>query len=207
MLDLYVLYACVHLIAGKHSHGQSGTLCTEGQIFFHVADCRRELPQKRDGVVEKNRHELSWLECRETRADSWLPAGDDQGYRLYKVTASASDGRALAALLAPLSRQAREAFAPGDFKRPFQRAFQGPGSWSFFILGTGSSVTAFAVSNLDGFQFADLAVDVSSASADATNEAGLDFASTAQDAGITLSYRREISKRDVPPPGGIESAP
>jgi hypothetical protein len=207
MLDLYVLYACVHLIAGKHSHGQSGTLCTEGQIFFHVDDCRMELPKKADGVVEKNRHELSWLECRETRADSWLPAGDDQGHRVYKVTASASDGRALAALLAPLSLQARATFAPGDFKRPFQRAFQGPGSWSFFIVGAGPSVIAFAVSNLDDFQFADLAADVSSSSADATNEVGLDFASAAQDAGIALSYHREMSKRDVPPRGGIESAP
>lgn len=207
MLDLYVLYACVHIIGGKHAHQASKTQCVEGQVFFDISECKKELP-KGGGLMEKSKHARSWLECKETRADSWIPAdAAGRGTRLYKAEARVSDGNALAALLAPLSPQARATLGPDDLKRPFQRTFQGPGSLSFFIVGTGSSVIAFAVTHLDDFQFADMAADVSSASADMTTEKNLDFATMAEDAGVELSYHTETSQRAMPPPGGVEAEP
>jgi hypothetical protein len=209
MLDLYVLYACVHLIAGKHSHEASKTQCVEGQVFFHAEECKKRVPKKGGGVTQKSRHSVSWLECKETRADSWIPAdATDSGTRLYKAEASVSDQSALAALLAPLSPQARATLKPGDFTGRFERTFQGPGNLSFFIVGTGSSVFAYAVSNLDDFQFTDMATDMSSSSAAmATTEEDLDVASMAQDAGVQLSYHTETSQRAMPPPGGVETEP
>jgi hypothetical protein len=136
----------------------------------------------------------------------------DHVNRLYEAEAKASDESALAALLTPLPPQARATLAPSDLKSPFQRSFQssgGPGSLSFFLLGTGSSVVAFAVSNLDDFQFADLATDVSSAAAEMTadNDKDLDFPGMAEDAGVQLSFHTVITHRDMPPPGGISPEP
>ncbi|MGH8317457.1 MAG: hypothetical protein ACREUL_05695 [Steroidobacteraceae bacterium] len=180
------------------------TRCVEQQIFFHADECKKELP-KGGRLTEKHWHTRSWFECQETSADSWI-AGGARGSRMYKAEAFASDENALTALLAPLSPQARATLQPADLKHPFQRTFQGPGLWSFFVVGTGSAVTAYAVANLDDFQFADLATDFSSSSATIKTEA-LDFATMAEDAGVKLSYHAEMSHRAMPPPGGMEAAP
>lgn len=202
MLHLYVLYACVHLIAGKHAAQPGKTQCVESRAFFQAEQCKSRLP-KGAGLTQKTKSARSWLECQETEADSWIPADPDDGVsRLYEAEASVSDASAMAALLAPLPPQARATLAPGGFRR---RAFQGPGALSFFIERTGSSVIVFAVSNLDDFQFADIASDVSSSSV--APEEDLDFSSIAEYAGVQLSYHTEISQRTLPPPGGMATAP
>jgi hypothetical protein len=207
MLHLYVLYACMHLIAGKHAPRPGKTQCVESRVFFHAEQCKRQLP-KGGGLTQKTKYARSWLECQDTKAASWIPADPNDGAsRLYEAEASASDERALAALLAPLSPQARATLEPGGFKRPFQRTFRGPGALSFFIVGTGASVVVYAVSNLDDFQFADIATDVSSASAAMSIEKDLDFPTIADNAGVELSYHTQNSQRAMPPPGGMEVAP
>jgi hypothetical protein len=207
MLHLYVLYACLHLSGGKAAPPAGTTQCTERQVFFRAEECKGKLP-KGGGLTAHSRHARSWLECRETAGDSWIPAqADDRDSRLYEAQAGASDESALAALLAPLSTQARSALRSGDFKHPFQRAFQGPGRLSFFLVGTGSRVLVFAVTNLDDFQFAQMAADVSSSSDPMTTEKDLDFDTIAEDAGVTLSRHVEPSQRAMPPPGGIVTAP
>lgn len=207
MLHLYVLYACMYLAPRKHAPQVAPTRCVERQIFFRAEQCKQELP-KGGGLTQKSRHSRSWFECQDTMADSWLaPDANDRSSNFHKAQASASDGQAVAALLAPLSPQARAMLGRGDLQRPFQRAFQGPGSFSFFIVGTGSSVTAFAMSNLDDFQFAQLAADVSSASEAMSVEKDLDFATMAEDAGVQLSYHTQTLQRTMPPPGGMEAKP
>jgi hypothetical protein len=205
MLHLYVLYACVHFTRHNPAAQAHKTQCVEQQIFFHADECKKELP-KGGRLTAKNRHTRSWYECQGTSGDSWIPGADDRGSRMYKAEVFASDENALTALLAPLSPQARETLQPADFKHPFVRTFQGPGPWSFFVAGTGTAVTVFAVANLDDFQFADLAADFSSSSAAIKTEA-LDFATMAEDAGVELSYHTEISHRAMPPPGGMETQP
>jgi hypothetical protein len=204
---LYVLYACVHF-TGKHAPQAGKTQCVESGIFFQANECRKELP-KRPDKPQKIEYGVSWLECDATKADSWIPAeASDAGNRLYKAQAGASDASALAALLAPLTPQARAALGPGDLKGRFERTFQGPGRLSFFIVGTGSSVIAYAVTNLDDFQFADMATDVSSSAAVmATTKEDLDLSSIAEQAGVELSYHTEMSRRAKPPPGGMQAGP
>jgi hypothetical protein len=206
MLHLYVLYACVHFTRHNPAAQANKTRCVERQIFFHADECRKELP-KAGRLTEKNRHTHSWFECQESGADSWIPADANvRGSPLYKAEVFASDESALTALLAPLSPQARATLQPADFKRPFERTFQGPPPWSFFVVGSGTAVTVYAVANLDDFQFADLAADFSSSSAAVKTEA-LDFETMAEDAGVGLSYHTEISHRAMPPPGGMETQP
>ncbi|MFZ0499994.1 MAG: hypothetical protein WAU49_08300 [Steroidobacteraceae bacterium] len=204
---LYVLYACVHF-TGKHVPQKGKTQCVESAIFFRAEACKRGLP-KRPDKPQKIDYGVNWLECDVTKADSWIPAeASDAGNRLYKAQAGASDATALAALLAPLTPQARAALGPGDLKGRFERTFQGPGSLSFFVVGTGSSVIAYAVTNLDDFQFADMATDVSSsAAAMAATKEDPDFSSIAENAGVELSYHTEMSRRAMPPPGGMRSEP
>lgn len=205
MLDLYVLYACVHIGAGKPYAKTGKTQCVESQVFFRADECKRQVP-KGGGLKKQDRHTWSWHECKETRADSWIAAdANDPGSQLYKAEASVSDVNALAALLAPLSPQARATLEPDYLKSPFQRAFQGPGNLSFFIVGTGSRIIAFAVTHLDDFQFADMAADVSSSSEQMTTD--LDFDTIAENAGVQLSYHTETSQRAMPPPGGMETEP
>lgn len=208
MFHLYVLYACVHFAADKHADQPARTRCDESEVFFQAEQCKNELP-KGDRVTKKSRHEWSWAECLDITADSWIPAdATEGGNRLYKAEASVSDTNALAALLAPLGPQARAALEQSGFKRPFQRSFQGPGDLSFFIVGTGVNVTAFAVTNLDDFQFTDMATDVSSAAAAmAADREDLDFKIIGEDAGVQLSSHTETSQRIKPPPGGMASEP
>ena len=207
MLHLYVLYACLHLNAGKHAPEAGTTQCVEKQIFFRADDCKANLP-KGGGLSAHSRHERSWLECRGTPADSWIAAeASGGGNWLYEAQADASDERSLDALLAPLSPDARATLRQADFKQAFERNFQGPGRLSFFIVGTGAAVLAFAVSNLDDFQFAQMAADVSSSSDPMTTEKGLDFDTIAEDAGVTLRHHTETLQRDMPPPGNIETGP
>jgi len=207
MLHLYVLYACVHLIAGRHAPQPGKTQCVESRVFFRAEQCRSRLP-KGAGLTQKSRHQRSWLECQDTRAESWIPADPNDGLsRAYEAVAGASDQEGLAALLAPLDGQARATLAPGDFKRPFEKAFRGPGVLSFFIVGSGSSVVAFAVSNLDDFQFADVAADISSSAAALAEEKDLDFSAIAEYAGIQLSYHTVSTQRAMPPPGGMAAEP
>jgi hypothetical protein len=202
---LYVLYACVHF-SGRHTPQAGKTRCVESQVYFNAAQCGSQLPKGRH-LTQKTEYGPSWHECDETKADSWI-FGDasGSGNQSYEALASASDASALAALLAPLTPQARATFAPDDFKGKFSRSFQGPGRLSFFLIGTGGSVLAFAVANLDDFQFADMATDVSSATA-AMSEDDLDFAAIAENAGVQLSYHTEMSQRALPPPGGMRTAP
>ena len=208
MLHLYVLYACMHLAADKHTGQAASTRCDESEVFFQAEPCKKELPKKPGRPTKVSKYVWTWLECEDTRADSWIPAdASDRGNRLYKAQASASDEDALAALLAPLTAQARAALTLPELKRPLQRTFQGPGNLSFFIVGTGSSVTAFAVTNLDDFQYTDMATDVSSAAAALTIEKDLDFKTIAEDAGIELGHHTETSQRAVPPPGGMATEP
>ena len=204
---LYALYACMHFTS-KHAPQPGKTQCVESGIFFEAGECKKELPQRPD-KPQKVQYGVSWLECDATKADSWIPAdASDAGNRLYKAQAGASDASALAALLAPLTPEARAALGSGNLKGRFERTFQGPGSLSFFIVGTGSSVVAYAVTNLDDFQFADMATDVSSAAAAmASSKEDLDLSTIAEDAGVDLSYRTEISRRAMPPPGGMRSEP
>ena len=206
MLHLFVLYACLHVDAGKHASPKTATTqCVEKEIFFAADDCKRELP-KGGGLTAHSRHQRSWLECKITTADSWIPAeANGGGSRVYAAQAGASDRSALAALLAPLSPEARATLRQADFKQAFERTFQGPGRLSFFIVGTGSSVIAFAVTNLDDFQFAQMAADVSSSSDPMTTEKDMDFDTIAENAGVTLSHHTETSQRDMPPPGNIET--
>lgn len=208
MLHLYVLYACMHLAADKHTGQAASTRCDESEVFFEAEPCKKELPKKADRPTKVSRYVWTWLECQDTQAESWIPAEPSAGgNRLYKAQASVSDANALAALLAPLTAQARAALTPNDLKRPFQRSFQGPGILSFFIVGTGSGLTAFAVTNLDDFQFTDMATDVSSAAAAMTIEKDLDFKTIAEDAGVELSHHTEASQRAMPPPGGMAAEP
>lgn len=204
---LYVLYACVHLSAGKHARQPDEARCVEAQVYFRADECKRALAK--GGELKKpGKHPQSWLECQETRADSWIPAdANDPGSRLYKAEASLSDANELAAVLAPLSPQARAALQQGDLQRPFQRAFQGPGSLSFFVVGSGARLIVFAVTRLDDFQFADMAADVSSSSEETTGEKDLDVETMAEDAGVTLSYHTETLQRAGPPPGGVAPEP
>ena len=207
MLHLYVLYACLHLNAGKHAPKGGTTQCVEKRIFFRIDDCKANLP-KGGGLTAHSRHERSWLECRMTAADSWIPGeADGGGSWLYEAQAGAADESALAALLGPLSPDARARFRQMDFKQAFARTFQGPDRLSFFIVGTGSSVLAFAVTNLDDFQFAQMAADVSSSTDPMTTEKALDFDAVAEDAGVTLRRHTEILQRDMPPPGNIATGP
>lgn len=204
MLHLYVLYACVYVNAGKSAHRAPATHCVEQQIFLDPDRCKKELP-KGGRLTERTRHERAWSECKDTQASSWISTHEsDRGISVYKLTVDASDAKALDVLLAPLSPEARRTLVPDDFKRPFVKAFQGPGDLSFFIVGTGSRVIAFALTNLNDFQFTDVATDVSSSAA--TMKYGdLDFETIAEDAGIELSHHTEMSSRDAPPPGGIEA--
>jgi hypothetical protein len=204
MLLLYVLYGCMHLTAHNPAPQAGRTRCVEAEVFFSAEQCRKELPHA-GGLTEKSRHARSWFECDATRADSWIPAGgNDRSHLAFKAEADPTDGSALAALLAPLSPQARATLGPGDLKSSFQRSFQGPGRWSFFFVGTGSRVIAFAVSNLDDFQFAEIGTDMSSS---AMSGEHLDFETMAEDAGVTLSYHTELSRRAMPPPGGMRAEP
>jgi hypothetical protein len=201
MLHLYVLYACVHLNAARHASGPGTTRCVERQVFFHADECKRTLP-KPGALTEKTRESRSWLECKATAADSWIAAdATGPGNRLYEAHAGAADADALSALLAPLSAQARATLEPAGFKHAFGKAFRGPGTLSFFVVGSGSSVTVFAVTNLDDFQFADMAADVSSSGEFPTD---LDFGTIAENAGVELSYHSETSQRIMPPSGGVE---
>jgi len=207
MLHLYVLYACLHVNAGRHAPKAGTTQCVEKQIFFRLDDCKANLP-KGGGLTAHSRHERSWLECSGARADSWIPAAANGGGSwVYQAQAGASDESALAALLAPLSPEARAALRGADFKQAFERSFQGPGRLSFFVVGTGSSVLAFAVTSLDDFQFAQMAADVSSSSDPMTTEKALDFDTIAEDAGVTLRHHTETLQRDMPPPGNIAIDP
>jgi hypothetical protein len=195
----------MHLTAHNPAAEAGRTRCVEAEVFFRADQCKRRLPQG-GGLTEKSRHARSWFECDETTAESWNPLDANAGGNLaYKAEVGASDEEGLKALLAPLFPQARASLEAGDFKRSFQRAFQGPGRWSFFIVGTGSTVIAFAVTDLDDFQFTDIATDVSSSATAAS--AGLDFETMAEDAGITLSYHTELSRRAMPPPGGMRVEP
>jgi len=206
MIHLYVLYACMHLIAGKHAHHPGTTQCVESRVYFHAAPCKARLPK--GGLTEKSKTERGWLECQETQANSWIPDDPDDGAtRLYQAEASTSDASALAALLAPFPPQARAALGPDGLIRPLRRTYQGPGDLSFFVVRTGSSVIVFAVSNLDDFQFADIAADVSSSSATLSTEGDMDFAGIAADEGVQLSYHTETSQRSMPPPGGMAATP
>jgi hypothetical protein len=203
---LYVLYACVHF-TGKHSPQAGQTQCVESGRFFSAGECRKQLPARPDKPL-KIQGGVSWQECAATKADSWIPAAaSDAGTRLYKAQASASDAGALAALLAPLTPEARASLRQG-LKGRFERTFQGPGSLSFFIVGTGSSVVAYAVANLDDFQYTDMATDVSSAAAAmASSKEDLDLSTIAEDAGVELTYGTETSRRAMPPPGGMRTEP
>jgi hypothetical protein len=201
---LYVLYGCTHLTAHNPAPQAGRTRCVEAEVFFRADDCKGELPQA-GGLTEKSRHARSWFECDAIRADSWVPAGaNDRVHLAYKAEVRTADASALTALLAPLSPPARATLSPDALKSPFQRAFQGPGHWSFFIAGTGSRVIAFAVSNLDDFQFTEIGTDISSS---AMSGEHLDFETMAEDAGVALSYHTELSRRAMPPPGGIEAEP
>lgn len=207
MLHLYLLYACVYMNPGKSASKAASTGCVEQQVFLDADQCKKELP-KPGKLTEHSRHERKWSECKETTADSWLPPeANDRGYRLYKLQVSADDASALATLLAPLSAEERASLRPDEFKRSFQRSFQGPGSRSFFIVGTGSKVTAFAVTGLNDFQFTDVATDVSSSAAAMHGDDDLDFETIAEAAGVELTYQTETSQRDMPPPGGIDTGP
>lgn len=220
MLSLYVLFACVHFTAKNPAPRAGETRCVEKEVFFRAERCRSELP-KGGGLTQKSRYTRSWLECQEARADSWIPAdASARGSRLYQAEASASDANALAALLAPLSAEARAMLGRGDFKRSFQRAFQGPGNLSFFVVGADAKITVFAVTNLDDFQFAQMTADVSSSSEGITasesikapqdmapEKESLDFAGIAEDAGVKLKYHTEMSRRAMPPPGGMAAEP
>jgi len=189
---------------GKAAPRAPATHCVEQQIFLDPEQCKKDLP-KGGRLTEHSRHERAWSECKDTPADSWIPPkASHRGIRVYKLTVDASDAKAVDSLLAPLSPEARQTLTPDDFKRPFEKAFQGPGDLSFFIVGTGSRVIAFALTNLNDFQFTDVATDVSSSAA--TMKYGdLDFETIAEDAGIQLSYQTETSSRDMPPPGGMEA--
>jgi hypothetical protein len=205
MLHLYLLYACMHFTAHNPAPEAGRTRCVEGQVFFHADQCKKELP-KAGALTEKSRQTRSWFECRETQAPSWLPAGANGRANLaYKAEVGVADEKALTALLAPLSAEARAGLTAGGLKARFTRAFQGPGRWSFFVVGTGSALIVFAVTNLDDFQFTEIATDLSSSSALTTE--GLDFETMAEDAGVELSYHTEISHRPMPPPGGMEAEP
>jgi hypothetical protein len=193
---------------GKHAPQAGKTQCVESEIFFRAAECKKALPQRPE-KPRKAEGGVSWLECDTTPGDSWIPAeANDAGNQLYKAQASASDATALVALLAPMTADARAALGTGGLKGRFERTFQGPGDLSFFIVGSGSSVTAYAVTNLDDFQFADMATDVSSsAAATAATKEDLDLLSIAENAGVELSYHTESSRRATPPPGGMRSEP
>src|SRR6185312_6895267 len=122
MLQLYVLYTCLHLNGGRHAPRADSTRCVEKLIFFRADECRKELP-KGGGLTAHSRHERSWVECRITKADSWIPAteANGRGSWLYVAQAGASDEGALAALLAPLSPEARASLQSADFKHAFAR--------------------------------------------------------------------------------------
>ena len=203
MLHLYTLYACLHFTRRAPDHQAGLTRCVDAEIFFRLDSCKGDLPDK-GRVIHKGKYDRSWLECRVTEARSWIPA--DTGNRvieLYKAQARVTDSGALSALLAPLSSRARAALRTAALTRPFVTTAEGPGNLSFFIIGDGERIIVFAVTNLSGFQFADIAADISSSQE--SNE-GLNFESLAKFAGVKLSYPVRISHRAMPPPGGVESA-
>ncbi|MHB1872410.1 MAG: hypothetical protein ACYCT1_16360 [Steroidobacteraceae bacterium] len=140
-----------------------------------------------------------------TEADSWIPARlGRRSIEVYKAQARIADTRALSDLLAPLSSRARSALGAAALARPLVATDQGPGHLSFFLIGDGQTLVVFAVTNLSGFQFADIAADISSSQE--SNE-GLDFHSLAEFAGVNLSYPTRRSHRATPPPGGLVTVP
>ena len=204
MIHLYTLYACLHFTRGAPDHQAGLTRCVDAEIFFRLDSCKGNLPEK-GGVVRKGKYQRGWLECRVTEARSWVPTKTHNGViEVYKAQARATDSKALSALLAPLSARARAALHGAALTRPFVTTDEGPGNRSFFIIGDGDRIIVFAVTNLSGFQFADIAADISSSQ---ESNQGLNFESLAKFAGVKLSYPVRISHRAMPPPGGVESAP
>lgn len=180
------------------------TRCEETQIFFRADACRRNLPV-RGGLTGKSKYARSWLECQATEADSWVPARlGRRNIEVYKAQARIADSRALSDLLAPLSNRARSELGAAALAQPLVATDQGPGHLSFFLIGDGQTLVVFAVMNLSGFQFADIAADISSSQE--SNE-GLDFESLAEFAGVNLSYPTRRSRRAMPPPGGLVTLP
>ncbi len=180
------------------------TRCVETQIFFKADACRGNLPV-RGGLTGKSKDARSWLECQVANAQSWVPARRSRSaIEVYKAQARIADTRSLSELLAPLSNRARAALGAAALARPLVATDQGPGDLSFFLIGDGQTVVVFAVTNLSGFQFADLAADISSSQE--SNE-GLNFDSLAEFAGVDLSYPTQLSHRATPPPGGMVTLP
>lgn len=180
------------------------TRCMETQIFFRADACRGNLPV-RGGLTGKSRYARSWLECRVTQAASWIPARLGRRHiEVYKAQARIADSRALSDLLAPLSNRVRSALGTAALARPLVATDQGSGHLSFYLIGDGQTLVVFAVTNLSGFQFADIAADISSSQE--SNE-GLDFESLAEFAGVDLSYPTRLSHRATPPPGGLVTSP
>jgi aspartate aminotransferase-like enzyme len=102
-----------------------------------------------------------------------------------------------------LPPQARVTLPSSEFKRSFRGAFQAQNGLSFFLVGTGSTVIAFAVTNLTDSQFAQIAADAGAFSGSVD---GLVLDSMAEDAGVELHYHTEVSQLVAPPPGDVESA-
>lgn len=204
MIHLYTLYACLHFTRRAPDHQAGITRCIDAEIFFRLDSCKGNLPEK-GGLTHKGKYDRSWLECQVSEAHSWIPADTDSGViEVYKAQASVMDRHALSGLLAPLSNRARAALNGTELTRPFVKTVQGPRNLSFFIIGDGQRVIVFAVTNLSGFQFADIAADISSSQE--SNE-GLNFESLGEFAGVKLSYPIQISHRAMPPPGGVAPGP
>jgi hypothetical protein len=185
MIHLFTLYACLHFTRHAPDHQAGVTRCVDAEAFFRLDECKGNLPAK-GGVVHKGKYDRSWLECQVTKAHSWIPADTNrEAIEVYKAQARVTDARAMSALLAPLSKRARTVLQGAALTRPFVKSDEGPGYASFFIIGDGQRVVVFAVTNLSGFQFADIAADISSSQ---ESNQGLNFESLAKFAGVKLSY-------------------
>lgn len=205
MLQLFVLYACVHLRAHLPIPQAGLTRCVQSEVFFDVKQCKSELLKfrKADQVANhNNNYSRSWAECEETNAKSWIPTTATWSSREYRAQADVSDADALADLLAPLSPQARLTLKSENFRHQFRGNFQGPGNLSFFLIGTGSRVIAYAITNLDDSQFAQIATAVSLYRGSGKN---LCFDCMAEDAGVKTHYPVQRSRQPLPPPGGVET--
>ena len=124
--SLYVLYACVHF-TGKHVPQAGKTQCVESQVFFNAGQCKSQLPKGRH-LPQKTEDGLSWLECDETKADSWIfgeasGAGNQSTRRVPRIRC----GRARRFAGAPDSACARDARA-GRFQREIREDVSGAGS-------------------------------------------------------------------------------
>jgi hypothetical protein len=185
---VYVVYSCVHFNKNMPAPSADSTSCSESKVFFQPGECKKEVPAKNGGETYSNQFSRVWIECRERQQGSWIPAHQNDGViRLLKAEAKASDQKAMSALLFPLEPKARDMI---HIDGPFRGSFVGRDSMSFFLVGDGSKVIVFGLSNLNDSQYANISASVSLLKGTEDNS---DFEIAAEHAGVKLGFYTETA--------------